>query len=74
MCIVQIGELVSRMDEGFTSRYEDIPWKQMKGLRNIYAHDYERIDNDMIWETITEDIPSIREKLERVSACFDDPK
>ena len=30
---------------------------------NIYEHDYERIDNDMIWETITDDIPAIRKKL-----------
>ena len=63
MCIVQIGELVSRIDDDIIQSYESIPWRQLKGLRNIYAHDYERIDNDMIWETITVDIPDIKGKL-----------
>ncbi len=63
MCIVQIGELVSRVDDELTQTHRDIPWRQLKGLRNIYAHDYERIDNDMIWETITVDIPDIKDKL-----------
>ena len=63
MCIVQIGELVSRLDEEFMYSFPDVPWRQLKGLRNIYAHDYERIDNDMIWETVTVDIPEVRKKI-----------
>ena len=66
MCIVQIGELVSRLDEDFIEQYDEVPWRQMKGLRNIYAHDYDRIDNDMIWETITEDIPDLKRKMESI--------
>ena len=32
-------------------------------MRNIYAHDYDIIDNDMVWESITEEIPELKEKL-----------
>ena len=63
MCIIQIGELVSRLDEDFMKMHSDIPWRQIKGMRNIYAHDYDIIDNDMVWETITKEIPELREKL-----------
>lgn len=64
MCIIQIGELVSRLNEDFIGNFPDIPWRQIKGLRNIYAHDYDIIDNNIIWETITEEIPDLQEKIQ----------
>lgn len=36
------------------------------GMCNIYAHDYDIIDNDIIWETITEEILELREKLQAI--------
>ena len=64
MCIIQIGELVTKLDEDFIKKYSDIPWRQIKGMRNIYAHDYDIIDNDTVWESITEEIPELKEKLQ----------
>lgn len=64
MCIIQIGELVAKLDEDFLKRHSGIPWRQIKGMRNIYAHDYDVIDNNMVWEAITEEIPELREKLQ----------
>ena len=64
MCIIQIGELVTKLNEDFLKLYLDIPWRQIKGMRNIYAHDYDIIDNDMVWESITEEIPELKEKLQ----------
>lgn len=64
MCIIQIGELVTGSDESFVKKYSDIPWRQIKGMRNIYAHDYDIIDNDIIWESIIKEIPELKEKLQ----------
>lgn len=64
MCIIQIGELVGRMSDDFISQYSSVPWRQIKGMRNIYAHEYDIIDNELVWETITEDIPELKKKLE----------
>lgn len=66
MCIIQIGELVTGLDTDFIRKYSDIPWRQIKGMRNIYAHDYDIIDNDIIWETITVEIPDLKEKLQTI--------
>ena len=66
MCIIQIGELVTRLHEDFTEKHPEIPWRQIKGMRNIYAHDYDVIDNDTIWETITEEIPDLKKKLQNI--------
>ena len=66
MCIIQLGELVAGLDEDFTRRYSEIPWRLIKGMRNIYAHDYDIVDNDMVWETITKEIPGLREDLQAI--------
>lgn len=57
MFIIQIGELAKNLSSEFISSYPEIPWHQIKGLRNIYAHEYHNVDKDMIWETIVYDIP-----------------
>lgn len=66
MCIIQIGELVARLDTAFVEKYPDIPWRQIKGMRNIYAHDYDVIDNDTVWEAVTEEIPELKAKLKEI--------
>lgn len=66
MCIIQIGELVTRLDDDFVKKYSDIPWRQIKGMRNIYAHDYDIIDRDTVWEAMIEEIPELRNKLQMI--------
>lgn len=66
MCVIQIGELVAGLDENFMKKYVDIPWRQIKGMRNLYAHDYDVIDNDVVWESITEEIPELKDKLQAI--------
>ncbi len=48
------------------SKYSEIPWRQIKGMRNIYAHDYDIIDNETVWEAVTEEIPALKGKLQTI--------
>ena len=58
MCVLQIGELANHLTEEFReATAQDIPWKQIRGLRNVVAHEYGNIDEESLWETITDDIP-----------------
>ena len=50
----------------FESRFPDIPWRTMSGLRNHIAHEYFGLDQAMVWETATTDIPALSSQLERV--------
>jgi len=59
MCILQIGELVSHLSDNFIEKYNDMPWRQIKGMRNIAAHGYEEFDVDILWQTIKNDLPSL---------------
>lgn len=66
MCIFQIGELSTHMSEDFKLKHLDIPWAEMRGMRNIHAHEYENVDRRQMWITLTEDIPMLKNKLLKI--------
>ena len=66
LCIMQIGELVNHLSEDFKQQHDDIPWRQIRGMRNIVAHEYGHIDVDVVWATATEGLAQIRQFCESV--------
>ena len=50
----------------FLEEYDGIEWGQLIGLRNVTAHNYENIVDDVIWEIIHDDVPEIKEYLEKI--------
>jgi len=61
LCILQIGELSGQLTEEFKNAHSGVPWRNIKGLRNIMAHRYGNIDFLIVWETITDDIPQLKD-------------
>ena len=61
MCILQIGELVGKLSDEFKNRNSKMPWRDIKAMRNIAAHNYGEIDVDILWETATNDIPLLKD-------------
>ena len=62
MCILQIGELSGSLSEEYRALTADrIPWSNIRGMRNIVAHDYGSLDEELVWETATDDIPFLRD-------------
>lgn len=66
MCIIQIGELANRLSEEVKETGDDIPWSAIRAMRNLHAHDYERVDLEIVWNTLMYDIPDLQVKLERL--------
>jgi len=60
LCILQIGELVGNLTESFREEYPAVPWRQIKAMRNIVAHNYGSVDPETTWEIITGDIPVLK--------------
>ena len=63
MCIFQLSELSIHLDDDFKKNHNDIPWTEIRGMRNIHAHEYDKVDRNIIWNTIEKDIPSLTNKL-----------
>ena len=66
LCILQIGELVGNLSDGFKEDHTQIPWRQIKLMRNIVAHRYGAVDNTITWDVIENDIPKLKAYCELV--------
>lgn len=60
MCILQIGELAGKLSEEAQKEVQGVPWREIRAMRNICAHNYGNIDRDTVWETVQNDIPSLK--------------
>ncbi|MBM6829478.1 DUF86 domain-containing protein [Anaerotignum lactatifermentans] len=60
LCVLQIGELTTKLTEEFKQTYTGMPWNQIKAMRNIVAHNYGSIDAEILWETIENDVPQLK--------------
>ena len=55
-----IGEATKRLEDGFKSQFQNTPWKQIAGMRDVLIHDYDEVDIDLVWDAVTKDLPVLK--------------
>ena len=60
-----IGEAASRLAPETQAMFPSLPFRSMRGMRNIIAHDYGEVDLELVWKTATFDLPELVTTLER---------
>ena len=58
-----IGEAASHLPADVTDRHPDIPWRGVKGMRLLLDHEYHRTDSEIVWRTVREELPALREAI-----------
>lgn len=58
-----IGEATSNVSDRIKSRDNTLPWREMRALRNIVAHEYHRVEPARVWQVIQEELPRTQEKI-----------
>ena len=66
MCILQIGELSGYLTDSFKDTYCGVPWRNIKGMRNIMAHKYGDISMTVLWEAVTDDVPLLMDYCKQI--------
>ena len=61
-----IGEATKKISKDLKSQYQEIPWKEMSGMRDKLIHDYFGVDVDVVWKTVNEDIPYLKSLIENI--------
>jgi uncharacterized protein with HEPN domain len=64
-----IGEAsnnILRVDSVFAAQHSDIPWQVMYAMRNRVSHGYDKVDFEMVWKTIQNDLPALYAQIETV--------
>lgn len=59
MSILNIGELAKTLPQDFKLAHPQIPWKKITGMRDVAAHGYHELDDDIIWDVVTYSIPEL---------------
>ena len=61
-----VGEVATRVSEEGQQRYPSIPWQYARGMRNRLVHGYDKIDLDVLWDTIEYDLPPLIAELRHI--------
>ena len=64
--ILQIGELAKGLSDEFIAKYNSVPWKSIKGMRDKVAHGYGTINLDQVWQAAISDIPTLKKYCEMI--------
>jgi len=59
-----IGEAANQLNKTFLTQHPDIPWENIIGMRHKLIHDYFEIKMELVWDTITIDLPRLKPQLE----------
>jgi uncharacterized protein with HEPN domain len=54
-----IGEAAGRVTRETKQRNPTVPWDEIVGMRNRLIHGYFDVDLDVVWETISNDLPQL---------------
>jgi uncharacterized protein with HEPN domain len=62
-----IGEAVNKIHKlapDFINRHPELPWARMRGMRNLVIHEYFFVDLKIIWTTVKDDLPRLKQQID----------
>ncbi|MEK7079610.1 MAG: DUF86 domain-containing protein [Patescibacteria group bacterium] len=61
-----IGEAANKISDYFLKNNKDFPINEAVRMRNFLIHGYDEVDIKVVWKTITDDIPFLKEKIKQL--------
>lgn len=61
-----IGEASRNLSAEFRQTCVEVPWSQIIALRNRIIHAYFDVNLRVVWEIVQDDLPSLKQQVERV--------
>jgi uncharacterized protein with HEPN domain len=59
-----VGEAVKKIPDEQRANHPNVPWKSVAGMRDILVHEYWQIDEAVVWATVQESIPQLKETIQ----------
>ena len=72
-CLEIVGEAAVHVPESIRQQHPNIPWSAIISTRNRLVHGYDLVDYDIIWSTITEDLPALIAELQKIVSTGGQP-
>ncbi|MEN6442400.1 MAG: DUF86 domain-containing protein [Methanoregula sp.] len=64
--VEKIGEAAAAIPDEVRDRHPEVPWKTIVGLRNKVIHHYFAVDQEVIWQIVTKNIPATKGKIAEI--------
>jgi uncharacterized protein with HEPN domain len=64
-----IGEAanhIARAAPDFIPQHPELPWTQMRNMRNVVIHAYFNVDLTTVWRTVQEDLPKLKQQIDQL--------
>ncbi len=61
-----IGEAVGYLPAELKEQYPQVPWQDIKGMRNKLIHDYGHVDLELVWAVVQKDLPLLEPQIRQI--------
>lgn len=62
-CLEILGEAANNLSDDLQQRHPEISWAGIIGMRNRIIHQYFRVDYEILWEVVEDEVPHLKTKL-----------
>jgi len=62
-----IGETVKNLSNDIKASYDEIPWKNMAGMRDKLIHQYFGVNFDIVWNVVQNEFPNLSEQIKKIT-------
>ena len=61
-----ISEACRHIPDEMLGLVPEIRWKQIRGIGNVFRHEYHKISEPIVWNVVKDDLPPLRQALRRI--------
>ncbi|MBS3072108.1 DUF86 domain-containing protein, partial [Candidatus Pacearchaeota archaeon] len=61
-----IGEAVKNISSELKAQYPDVEWKDIIGTRDKLIHAYFKVDMDIVWDVVENELPKLKEQINSI--------
>lgn len=69
-----IGEASNYIPASIQEQYPDVPWGEMRGIRNVLVHEYFGVSDTILWHTINYNLPPLIPMLKAILENNNEPR
>ena len=59
-----IGEAAKQIPEDIRSKFTNVPWKEICGLRDVLIHQYFGVESETLWDILQNELPSLKRQIQ----------